>query len=1074
MSAPAFVGVGQRAVRIRGRTYPVLLPTLRDPRLHLAAVIVSLQVLGQVAFGFRLSIAQILVALLTSAVLEVAIAFRFRRVVMWPASALLTGNGVAFVLRVPGTEHGQWWSLRGAWIFAATAAVALLSKHVLQFRGRHVFNPSNVGLVLCFLILGVNRTEPLDFWWAPMSPWMGLALGIIVAGGFAILLRLRLLEIAVGFWLAFALGIGVLAASGHAMTARWHLGPISGGYFWWLLVSSPELLVFLFFMITDPKTIPSGRLGRRVYGVGLGLLAALLIAPQRTEFGTKVALLGALALVCAVRPLVELVPGSARLAQRLLRGDRTAFAKPRRAAALATPVAAAAAFVGLLLLAGLPARPSGATAGTDAGGVVRLPQVTVAHSSGVASQIGRHAASQIARDVVTDLRIQADALRQRDAARAAAGASGKWLAGLQLQIGTVAAHELLVPTYRVEQIDLHLEPGKGQAPPTVVAVCRGSVVLASSGMAEPPAKAARFVQTFELQYYGNRFRIVGSRGASIAALLPSPSALAAARPVVSARVSRAAASGFSGVRLIDVAKRVGLDFRQGAFRFGVDLSDPAAMMGGGLCWLDYNNDGWLDLFVVNSYAEGDIGQWQAHGGLPRSALFRNVRGKFVHMSARSGADLAIRGNGCVAADFNGDGYTDLYVTSAADDALLWNNGDGTFSEGARRAGIVSFGWHSGAAVADVNGDGRPDLFVAGYTDVNAPIPASPAGFPTNHAGVRSELFLNEGLDAQGHSRFREVGAAAGLPASHFDHSLGAVFSDFNRDGRIDLYVANDEDPNRLYLNVPWRGGAAADPKGLGFRLVDRAPREGVADANAGMGIAAADYSGDARTDLFVSNSRGQTHAVFQANGASNGASFADGHSGFAAAFGTNFTGWGDSWVDLNRDGNLDLALANGAIPVTNLAKDAAPIQVLENLAGQGLPGQFANAGGIVGLQAAPRVNGRGLAAADFNNDGNMDIAINTIGGPLVLLENRNTSGHWLEVSLPGFHPGETVTVELPDGRTLSREVQAGSSYLSAEDPRLFFGLGSATSVRSLVVHHPGGRVTRLTGVAANQILRLTS
>ena len=179
-----------------------------------------LQVLGQAAFDFQLSIAQILISLGTCAVLEAGIAFRQQHVIMWPASALLTGNGVAFVLRVPGTQHGDWWSLRGAWIFAGTAAVSLLSKYVIKLRGRHIFNPSNFGLVLCFLILGKNRADPLDFWWGPMSPWMALALVIIVAGGLAILLRLRLIGIAVGFWLAFAAGIGVIALAGHAMTAR--------------------------------------------------------------------------------------------------------------------------------------------------------------------------------------------------------------------------------------------------------------------------------------------------------------------------------------------------------------------------------------------------------------------------------------------------------------------------------------------------------------------------------------------------------------------------------------------------------------------------------------------------------------------------------------------------------------------------------------------------------------------------------------------------------------------------------------------------------------------------------------
>ena len=200
MSAPA-LAADRPTVRIFGTAYPVLLPTLRDPRLHLAGVIVTLQVLGQTAFDFDLSIAQILVSLLTCATLEVAIAFRRQRVLMWPASALLTGNGVAFVLRVPGTEHGDWWSMHGWWIYAGTAAIALLSKYVITFRGRHVFNPSNFGLVLCFLAIGPARADPLPFWWGPMSVWLAIALVLIVGGGLAILRRLRLVVIAAGFWL---------------------------------------------------------------------------------------------------------------------------------------------------------------------------------------------------------------------------------------------------------------------------------------------------------------------------------------------------------------------------------------------------------------------------------------------------------------------------------------------------------------------------------------------------------------------------------------------------------------------------------------------------------------------------------------------------------------------------------------------------------------------------------------------------------------------------------------------------------------------------------------------------------
>src|SRR5690242_8927397 len=181
MSAPAVAG--GPVLTIRGTQYPVLLPKFRDPRLHLAAVIITLQVLGQTAFGFSLSIAQILVAIGTCALLEAGIAFFRQHVVLWPASALLTGNGVAFILRVPGTSHGDWWSLHGWWVYVGTAAVSLLSKYVIKVKGEHIFNPSNIGLVLCFLILGRTYAEPLDFWWGPMNGWLVVALAIILTGG---------------------------------------------------------------------------------------------------------------------------------------------------------------------------------------------------------------------------------------------------------------------------------------------------------------------------------------------------------------------------------------------------------------------------------------------------------------------------------------------------------------------------------------------------------------------------------------------------------------------------------------------------------------------------------------------------------------------------------------------------------------------------------------------------------------------------------------------------------------------------------------------------------------------------
>jgi ASPIC and UnbV/FG-GAP-like repeat len=1049
MSAPAIAS--RPSLTIRGTRYPVLLPTVRDPRLHLAAVIVTLQVLGQTAFGFNLSIAQILVALGTCAVLEVGIAFFRHHLILWPASALLTGNGVAFILRVPGTEHGDWWSLHGAWIFAGTAAIALLSKHVIRVHGRHVFNPSNFGLVVCFLALGKFRADPLDFWWGPMSPWMALALCVIVVGGVAILTRLRLLAIAVGFWLTFAAGMALLALSGHSMTARWHVGPITGWDFWWLLVTSPEILIFLFFMITDPKTIPDGRRGRLAYAVGVGLLATLLIAPQTTEFATKVAVLTALALVCAARGVVELV-GARRLSALTQR-------RPRRLVVGTAALAGALAYAGLVVAAGIPARTDPGPTSSSAE-VQGLPAITVVDSGGVAG-IDDRAAQAIARDVVVALRTESDTLRTRNLARATDGASGAWLASLWQRIRNSAGQPAVVATYDVERMQLRLRRGAYQGPPTVVARIEGTTVTstyAPGGGAQPVSRdePRPFRRTLELALEQGRYVVVGSSGGGAPAPTSTP--------------ATGASTALGGISLENVASGAGLRFTQGAFRFGVS-NDLTAMMGGGLCWLDYDRDGWLDLFVVNSYAQTDIATWETKGGLPRSALFHNHGGTFENVSGRAGADLPLRGDGCVAADFDLDGYTDLYVTSAGYnvptdgyDALLWNNGDGTFTEGARAAGLDAPGWHAGAAVGDVNGDGRPDLFVAAYSDPNVIVPSS-AGFPTNHLALRDLLYLNEGPDASGHSTFREVSKATGIERKKVGHGLGAVFTDVNGDGRLDLYVANDADPNQLYENVTRPGGVAADPAGLGFRFEEIARRDHVDDANAGMGIAAADYSLDGRPDLIVTNSRGQLHAAYRSRPS---AAFADARPELAPAVGTHSTGWGVSWADLDLDGDLDLVLANGAIPVVDLAKDAQRVQVVENVGGLGAGTRFAASG--AGLVHTRPVNGRGLATADYDNDGDLDVAVNSVGGRLQLLRNGGARGHWLEVQLRTFAPGAVVTVTLADGRRLVREVHAGSSYLSSEDPRVHFGLGTTSVVEQLTVRFPGGKTTSLRGVEADRVV----
>lgn len=523
------------------------------------------------------------------------------------------------------------------------------------------------------------------------------------------------------------------------------------------------------------------------------------------------------------------------------------------------------------------------------------------------------------------------------------------------------------------------------------------------------------------------------------------------------------------VQFTDVAAEVGLEFQHGAFRWDVS-PDPGAMLGAGLCWLDYDGDGWLDLYAVNSYANAEAARWQDEGGLPRNALFHNVEGTFVDVSAGSGADLAVRGNGCVAADFDLDGRTDLYVTTDEAGALLWNEGDGTFTEGAAAAGVEGFGWHQAAAVGDVNGDDLPDLFLSGYVDLNNPVEGATLGFPNTYLGVRDILFLNQGPADEGRVTFREVGADAGLEVVGFEYGLGAVFSDLDRDGDLDLYVANDTKPNRLYDNVPWPGGAEADPAAIGFRFEELAAKAGVADPNAGMGVAEGDFDGDGLPDLFVTNARGQVHAAYRGQASDVvDPSFVDVRGELGPRL-TSSTGWGVSWGDLDLDTDLDLVIVNGDVPVTDVGADAQPVQVFGNLTAQGTAGRFEDLGNVVGMRELGPLLARGSAAADYDNDGDLDVAINSIGGRLVLLESSGAAGNWLEVALDGFAPGTLVTAVLPDGRELVRESLAGSSYLSSEDPRAHFGLGTAGSVSELVVRWPGGQETVIEDVAANQIL----
>lgn len=369
-----------RTLTIGRGTYPLVLPNVRDPRLHVAIVVLTVHVLGQVGLAFWVSVPQIVAAIGTCFILEVAITFWQTRQLVWPASAMLTGSAVALIMRVVGTAPGDHWTTYAWWLFAGVAAVSLLSKYVIRYRGSHVFNPANLGLVLAFVVLGSERVEPLDFWWAPLSnPAMIAAYAVILIGGALITRRLHLLILGATFWVTLAASLGVLAASGHCMVTRWSFAPVCGADFWRSIVTSPEILIFLFFMITDPKTVPAGRVGRVVFGLLVGIVSSLLIAPQTTEFGAKVGLLAGLVLVCAARPILERIlpePKSTEdriraFVDRIATGGRPSAGTARRTGAALAGALAVVLLGGGIVLAGTPAR--GTTVAVSGEVLNRLP-----------------------------------------------------------------------------------------------------------------------------------------------------------------------------------------------------------------------------------------------------------------------------------------------------------------------------------------------------------------------------------------------------------------------------------------------------------------------------------------------------------------------------------------------------------------------------------------------------------------------------------------------------------------------------------------------------------------------------
>lgn len=343
----------QPHIRIRGKDIPVVLPNRRDPRLRLSAIIFTLQFLGQSVLGFKLSIAQILVTILVCGGVELVLTYRNAHMLVWPASGILTGNSISFILRASGTKHGDWWSLRGIQFFVLAAVVSLLAKHLIRpWRGKHLFNPSNVGIVATLLLIGPARVFPQYLWWGRYGSGPVLAaMAVILFGGWWVLKPVRMHAMVTAFLATFAVVVGVYALAGRNFIAIWHQGPISGMSYWVDIVCSPELLIFVFFMISDPQTAPKSPRGRIVFGVGTALVAAALLLPQSTEFGIKLSLLSSLTFTCALVPFIEGAVARRQARRTPAAEEAVAVTVPARrrrlTAAVLTPTVVAAAVIAL-------------------------------------------------------------------------------------------------------------------------------------------------------------------------------------------------------------------------------------------------------------------------------------------------------------------------------------------------------------------------------------------------------------------------------------------------------------------------------------------------------------------------------------------------------------------------------------------------------------------------------------------------------------------------------------------------------------------------------------------------------
>lgn len=524
-------------------------------------------------------------------------------------------------------------------------------------------------------------------------------------------------------------------------------------------------------------------------------------------------------------------------------------------------------------------------------------------------------------------------------------------------------------------------------------------------------------------------------------------------------------------QFVDITKQAGIHF--------FHTSDPAKKyivesMSGGVILIDYNRDGWPDIYFTNAPSVTTaIKDPKTLGGV-HGALYRNNHdGTFSDVTEKAGLTKPCFGMGGAVGDYNNDGWPDLYLTCLGGNILYRNNGDGTFTDVTAKAGVADGRWSTGASFGDYDGDGYLDLMVTNYVDfhLNDMPGFGSAAYckyrgidvqcgPRGLRGAGDSLFHNNG-----DGTFTQVATKAGVDDPNGYYGLTAIWADFNNTGRPDIYVADDSTPKYLYKN---QGNGTF--KDIGLQSGTAVSDDGSEQAS--MGVAIGDYDHTGRPSLYVTNFSEENDDLYHNDGDWNFSE--DSYPSGLALPSLPYVKWGTVFADFDNDGWLDLLTVDGHVyPQVDSLPSGARYREPKILSMNDKDGTFCDASKEAGSAIMEPRASRGLAVGDLFNNGNLDAVVEDIDGPAMLLKNVGVPGrHWVSFELAGTKSNRlAIGARLmlkAGGMTQTAQIHSGGSYISQNDLRVHFGLGTATKIDSLVIQWPSGHVDTITNIGADR------